>query len=658
MRILNQLLYVLPIWWLIPIAVIGQSHRIDSLQNLIASLPPEGTSFATDTARVLLLCELGRGKDKNGLFTGNYKLCLNWLKKAETISQKIKWNKGLFYSNMYAGAWHSWQGNHLNGLQKMRKAAYYAELEKSPIFLSNIYRFLGDTYDLMKNYDLAIAYFKKSLRFKNKDNIRTYLISSQNLGSAYYRKGLFDSAGYWFEKSYNLCKTYHSTQLLKYVLLNWAEVCIAIRNDKKLDKLLAEYTTVLFEDPAWDVHFFTLNAQRYLFLQRPQRALQELKKVRENLSKASNRHQQQFYEQLSNTHKLLGNPLEALICYKQFISLREQDERELQQRQVEYIKFEYENLKQQDAIKLLNQDILEQKRTRNTLIAGVILALLLAAFYLWNNRVLNKKNVQIENQKQELEILKDQLSQSNQQLTRFNNDLETKVSERTQALTKANEELIRKNHEIQEAFWSGTTQERKRVASELHDNLGSTVSGLIWQLESIKPENLTELEQEIYDGLIQQMQNAYFDIRHISHHLLPLELEKGLGNALKRLTSDLNHAGKTTFVLKGKIPNDSLTKPQQTELYSICLEIINNTLKHAKATQCTIQFEQKGNELTIQIQDNGQGFDLQDLGRRGRGLANIEERIRTLNGTLQITSQPAKGSQFLINVLIEHPTHL
>jgi signal transduction histidine kinase len=629
--------------FMMPFFCSGQRPVLDSLQKILASLPAERQSFAGDTTRVMVLCEMGRGKDKNGLFIGEYRQCIGFLEEAEQTAKRINFVKGLVLANMYAGTWHSWKGHILKGLQKKQQAVYYAEIDKQPYLLGRAYRQLGDNYYLLRNYDLSIRFLTKALEPSKQSDPITYLIVTQNLGTSYFGKQDYKKADLWLEKAYFLCKKAKNQQLLKYVILNWAEVCIAAHHYNKLNQLLDEYPSVNFTDQAWDVHYHALNAQRYLQQSIPEKALGELKQGLSHLAKASDQHRQELFLQLSLTYEQLGDTRPALSYYKQYSALREKDVKEFQQKQTEYLKYEYENQKQQEDIKLLNQD-------RKMLLAGVVVALLFVVFLIWNNRVLGRKNKLIASQRNELLVLQQQLSFSNQKLVHFNEELEEKIKERTQELVDANRELIRKNQEIQEAFVSGKTQERKRVASELHDNLGSTLSGLIWQLQSIMPENLSGREQEIYKGLIRQMKEAYTEIRHISHHLLPPELKKGLDAALQQLFNDLNHNRKIHFQLLSQYHQNFIMKDKEVELYSICLELINNTLKHSQASECILKIISHPDYIELALSDNGRGFDTQNLKERGRGLKNIQERVESLNGEFTINSVMGKGSEFRIQV--------
>ncbi|WP_159477624.1 tetratricopeptide repeat-containing sensor histidine kinase [Dyadobacter sp. 3J3] len=617
---------------------------------MLKNLPPEGTSFADDTTRIMLLCQRGKGKDKNGLFIGDFRQCIAWLTKAERISKKYNWNKGLMISNLYAGTWYGWKGNSLQGLQKKQRAVYHAELENNPFWLARAYRQLGDSYALLKNYDQAIHYLTLALGPSQKSEFTTYLIVTQNLGVAYLGKKDYKNASKWLEKSYLLCLESKNQQMLKYVILNWAEVCLAAKNVPKLNTLLNQYPAVKFEDKAWDVRYYALNAQRYLLENEPTKALKALNLGLPLLTLTSDEHRQALFLQFSRVYERLGNTDKALSYFKQYSALWEKDVRSFQEKQTEYLEYEYKSQKQEDSIKILHKDAERQKLISSVLWAGIILSILFVIFLIWNRRVSNRKTKVIENQRNELLLLEKKLSNSNQQLIHFNEELEQKVTERTQKLLEANQELTRKNQQISEAFVSGKTLERKRVASELHDNLGSTISGLIWQLQSVMPENLLDKEQEIYEGLIQQMRNAYTEIRHISHHLVPVELEKGLEAALKRLFTDLNSNRNIDFQILGHYPAELLTKEQETEIYSICLELINNTLKHSESTQCLLEFSIKAHGLEIIFTDNGKGFDPNQLKGRGQGLANIKERVESLNGTLLINSQHGHGVRYIISL--------
>ena len=219
---------------------------------------------------------------------------------------------------------------------------------------------------------------------------------------------------------------------------------------------------------------------------------------------------------------------------------------------------------------------------------------------------------------------------------------------------RSNRQLRQKNREISEALLQGQTLERKRVAADLHDNLGSTLSALQWSLEVIDKTKLTKPEQDVYATLSQQVSQAHNDVRLLSHNLLPDELAKqGLAATLRNLVEKMNRNTPVHFSLTGADSLPRLDRQTEFELYSICLELLNNVLKHAQASETSIDIQQTNNTLHLTINDNGTGIDRQQS--TGRGLQNIATRVESLAGTWVTDSPPGKGTQNRIIVPLRMP---
>jgi signal transduction histidine kinase len=213
-------------------------------------------------------------------------------------------------------------------------------------------------------------------------------------------------------------------------------------------------------------------------------------------------------------------------------------------------------------------------------------------------------------------------------IEKINDSLEEKVQRRTLELQQAYDE-------IKEAMLKGQTIERKRVAAELHDNLGSLFSAIQISLEVVDASHLTKKEQFIFKNVQNQLEDAYREVRLLSHNLQPAELEKeGLEKALIRLAEKIN------LTCKIKISLDledlkPLSKEIEFNLYSICLELTNNILKHSEGSQAKISFHQiANNQLLMTVKDNGRGIDLHD--KKGFGLQNIEHRLEQIGGEINM----------------------
>ncbi|WP_162793732.1 histidine kinase [Runella rosea] len=215
----------------------------------------------------------------------------------------------------------------------------------------------------------------------------------------------------------------------------------------------------------------------------------------------------------------------------------------------------------------------------------------------------------------------------------------------------SNIKLRLKNTEISQAMLQGQTIERKRVAADLHDSLGSTMSSLIYTVNAIDTKNLDDQEQNVYLHLKQMLDTAYNEIRLLSHNLLPEEFEKqGLAEALRHFVRKINQTKTIQFDLSIDPQLGRLSPKTEFELYSICLELINNILKHAHATKASISLAHEKNQVKLFIADNGRGFF--DNDSDGKGMKNVKARIESLNGTWQYDSKQNIGTSSAISIPI------
>jgi signal transduction histidine kinase len=145
------------------------------------------------------------------------------------------------------------------------------------------------------------------------------------------------------------------------------------------------------------------------------------------------------------------------------------------------------------------------------------------------------------------------------------------------------------------------------------------------------------------------MHNAYAEVRLISHNMLPAELEeKGLLSALEKLVKDVNITGKIHIELNSNLNYTNIDKKIELEIYSICLELVNNILKHSEATEAKIEIFKSNHSLKITVKDNGIGFS--NNSSNGIGMINIKNRVNSLNGIIETYSQKQTGSSILIEI--------
>jgi signal transduction histidine kinase len=205
-----------------------------------------------------------------------------------------------------------------------------------------------------------------------------------------------------------------------------------------------------------------------------------------------------------------------------------------------------------------------------------------------------------------------------------------------------------------EGLIKGQTLERKRVAGELHDHVNSLLASVKVGLQSLRP---SENQSKIYENVIKMVDNASYEVRQISHNMLPSELEKeGLSHALLSLVMRLNLGENTHFELFLDALKQRLAPEIEFNIYMICLELCQNISKHAEATKSSIDFEKLNNQLIMFVWDNGKGFDKAQI-EEGMGLKNIRHRAKSIGADLQIQSHD-DGTIFYLKIPLNQSSYV
>ncbi|OQX19306.1 MAG: hypothetical protein BWK76_04755 [Desulfobulbaceae bacterium A2] len=200
--------------------------------------------------------------------------------------------------------------------------------------------------------------------------------------------------------------------------------------------------------------------------------------------------------------------------------------------------------------------------------------------------------------------------------------------------------------------------ERRRIALELHDELGQELTALKlglrlletnWQEGSSSPQELTA----DYAELRLQLNRAMENVRRLSQDLSPIQIENlGLDSALDAL---LETTCRRSGLKAGgaRIAIGSLfALPEQRLIYRMLQEALNNVVKHAAAQRVTVDIGQGQGQITLRVVDDGRGFDAriaeQPAPGQGMGLSALQERAYMLGGRMVLASQPGQGTRLEI----------
>jgi len=216
------------------------------------------------------------------------------------------------------------------------------------------------------------------------------------------------------------------------------------------------------------------------------------------------------------------------------------------------------------------------------------------------------------------------------------------------------EKLLQKQ-ELKSAYAiiEGQEDERRRIASDIHDNMGSMLATLkiysdliVGQPQDIEMKRLNTKINEIAETLTDE-------VRKISHSLDASTLKNfGLQAAIEQLCEAIRDSGKVQVVSFIDL-NNQVDGETSLHIYRIVQELFTNTLKHANASSVRSEITQTKDYLSIIHQDNGIGFDTAAPQSDSMGLQNIRSRVGKLNGEFKIQSS-SDGSTFIIEIPLKH----
>lgn len=216
-------------------------------------------------------------------------------------------------------------------------------------------------------------------------------------------------------------------------------------------------------------------------------------------------------------------------------------------------------------------------------------------------------------------------------------------------MNKKVDELLREQ-EIRSlrSYLAGQEEERKRIASDLHDRLGSTLSATKLFFTSIN--NSTEVMEASLQKAHQLLDTAVEEVREISHNLLSGSITKfGLKTALVELKDTISGNNRLTMTVLFSDMDNRLDGKVELNVYRIVQELVSNILKHAEASDIVVQLNRVDHELVLTVEDNGKGFNPM-AERNGVGLSNIESRVQSLDGSMNIDSGLGNGTTITITI--------
>ncbi len=473
------------------------------------------------------------------------------------------------------------------------------------LYLFQIFNDLGNVNHNLRNFKIAIDYHKKALIKLQKlpKNINyDYTASLNNIGNSYRELKKYHIAINYFKKAIEF--TEKNNTLIKedpYVYNNLAYCYLKTKNYKKvpylLKKALKLFDSLKIKDEAAISKIYLSNY--YIELKDTIKAIQCAEQAIQ-LAKASRNNNYYLYT-LSNAGTI--NTVKAPTYIAEYHRLN--DSLLFQERKArnQFYKIQLET----DEIAKEKENAIRQKWVQTAIIATVLLIVILL-FIIYRQRSHQK----------ELKLVQSQ-QEANAEIYRLMLQQQTQTEEVRQ-------------------------HEKQRIALELHDNVMNKLASSRFNLFPLT-QNPDQNIQQHASQQAQTLKEIEDEIRNLTHELAtPQAAERNsFEDLLQAFTEEQNRKGDLQFTLHldPSINWDTVASEAKMHLYRIVQEGVHNIRKHAEATQVSIRTIQTENTLGLELQDNGKGFDT-TTAHKGIGLQNMQNRMKSVGGTVSIHSHPGK----------------
>ena len=194
-------------------------------------------------------------------------------------------------------------------------------------------------------------------------------------------------------------------------------------------------------------------------------------------------------------------------------------------------------------------------------------------------------------------------------------------------------------------------QERRRIARELHDSVSQQLFAAMMMISALneRADKFDEKEQKQLKMIEHVLSQAQSEMRALLLHLRPISLEsKSLKSGIEGLLVELQT--KVQMKIHWDIEDVKLPEGVEDHLFRIAQELLSNTLRHSHATTLEVYLRQLDSTVLFKIEDNGVGFNSEEILPGSYGINNMKERVQGLGGQVRIVSFPNQGTTIEIKI--------
>ena len=362
-------------------------------------------------------------------------------------------------------------------------------------------------------------------------------------------------------------------------------------------------------------------SSRYQAVGKYEQALQQLDAVTAS-SNNSITAQKERYHQYYEIYKKLNKPNEAYAAIERYQSLQDSSYQELMGRSIADYEVKYQTQLKEKEIVTKDLALTKARNTKQSLfgLSGFL------GFALLGGIILHRRKLKFQ-----------------QEISSKENELQTQKIK----------ELEQKNILLSlNSIIEGQESERLRIAQDLHDGLGGLLTTVKAHFNSIQKEMENIKNLNVYEKTNQLIDEACVEVRRIAHDMVPYSIKiSGISGAIEDLKESIVARGLQCEVEVHHLQEDMLSEQKANMIYRIIQEITNNTIRHASASKILIQLMQHEKSLHLLVEDNGKGFDINEVvSNKGMGLKSIDSRVKYLGGTINFDTAPGLGTAVNIEI--------
>ena len=522
---------------------------------------------------------------------------------------------------------HSLLGDYEKSMEMYHEELKINQENNSIRGIANSYNSIGIIHKKLEQYDLAISYYNKALSMLDTLNTGNDKYEKanlhSNLGSLYLERDMLDSAmsNILIAMEYHKEIDHEMGVADSYYMLG---IIFQKRGDYQNSIAYLEKAIELYkhQDHKKEQVNAKLEWAKSLLLSN------ELNKAaliaKEALDKAE---ELQVMQNVKDLNHLLAEIYRAKGEYKladfyqtRFSNLSDSLLSEKALEQINHLQIRYDTKEKQDEINSLEVENKLQaeinKKQRLLLIGGIGLLILFIAFSVAITKQISTKK---------------------------------KLAEQALAMKKIEIGSLQKQGQLDvlNAVLDGEEKERLRISQELHDGLGSMLGTLKLRMSEGVSDQSNSKELDLIN-------KTHEEVRRIAHDLMPASLIRfGLKASLEDLCSNVNNAKGPECQLSIIGIDERIAQNIELNLYRICQEAVSNILKYAKASSIILQLHKNEEQIILEIEDDGIGFDMSQK-HQGIGLKNMSLRVEQLGGQISIQSKKGDGTQIWIELSLNN----